>query len=107
MSEAMSSCRVAISEALRWYCSPQICEPLVTSTISVSTLSVSPCCVRRPTITAPTLDRKSTRLNSSHQIISYAVFCLKKKKQHLSKKHDCITSRQSRHQQRGRVVKSY
>src|SRR5947208_12344028 len=28
-------------------------------------------------------DRKSTRLNSSHQIISYAVFCLKKKK----KKH--------------------
>src|SRR5258708_26020000 len=27
-------------------------------------------------------DRKSTRLNSSHQIISYAVFCLKKKKHH-------------------------
>src|SRR5258708_9656491 len=31
-------------------------------------------------------DRKSTRLNSSHQIISYAVFCLKKKK------HDILTS---------------
>src|SRR5258708_5572029 len=29
---------------------------------------------------ASILDRKSTRLNSSHQIISYAVFCLKKKK---------------------------
>src|SRR5258708_37402155 len=29
------------------------------------------------------LDRKSTRLNSSHQIISYAVFCLKKKKTRL------------------------
>src|SRR5947208_9181836 len=28
-------------------------------------------------------DRKSTRLNSSHQIISYAVFCLKKKKHFL------------------------
>src|SRR5258708_26573861 len=28
----------------------------------------------------PRGDRKSTRLNSSHQIISYAVFCLKKKK---------------------------
>src|SRR2546429_1861364 len=28
-------------------------------------------------------DRKSTRLNSSHGYISYAVFCLKKKKQHL------------------------
>src|SRR5437764_8701781 len=27
------------------------------------------------------LDRKSTRLNSSHRCISYAVFCLKKKKQ--------------------------
>src|SRR5947208_11601543 len=31
-----------------------------------------------------TEDRKSTRLNSSHQIISYAVFCLKKKKSHAS-----------------------
>src|SRR5437870_6366801 len=33
------------------------------------------------------LDRKSTRLNSSHVAISYAVFCLKKKK---NKKHDDI-----------------
>src|SRR5258708_11249362 len=31
-------------------------------------------------------DRKSTRLNSSHQIISYAVFCLKKKKKTTRKK---------------------
>src|SRR5256885_11044813 len=30
------------------------------------------------------LDRKSTRLNSSHLVISYAVFCLKKKKQYLA-----------------------
>src|SRR3712207_7167733 len=29
---------------------------------------------------APDIDRKSTRLNSSHANISYAVFCLKKKK---------------------------
>src|SRR2546426_6100466 len=29
---------------------------------------------------APRQDRKSTRLNSSHLVISYAVFCLKKKK---------------------------
>src|SRR2546426_4741759 len=29
-------------------------------------------------------DRKSTRLNSSHLVISYAVFCLKKKKKHLT-----------------------
>src|SRR5207244_12115396 len=36
----------------------------------------------RANLNSPThdqLDRKSTRLNSSHQIISYAVFCLKKK----------------------------
>src|SRR2546429_6943531 len=32
-------------------------------------------------ITTPFEDRKSTRLNSSHGYISYAVFCLKKKKQ--------------------------
>src|SRR5688572_32008679 len=31
-------------------------------------------------ISNPTSDRKSTRLNSSHSQISYAVFCLKKKK---------------------------
>src|SRR5260221_7862928 len=33
-----------------------------------------------------TLDRKSTRLNSSHTVISYAVFCLKKKKRLLQKR---------------------
>src|SRR5438552_12608043 len=32
-------------------------------------------------------DRKSTRLNSSHQIISYAVFCLKKKTQVHKRQH--------------------
>src|SRR5215211_8851398 len=31
-------------------------------------------------------DRKSTRLNSSHTVISYAVFCLKKKKKLIKKK---------------------
>src|SRR5438034_4389348 len=34
-------------------------------------------------------DRKSTRLNSSHTVISYAVFCLKKKK-NKKKKHNEI-----------------
>ena len=34
------------------------------------------------------VDRKSTRLNSSHQIISYAVFCLKKKKKKKKKKKE-------------------
>src|SRR2546429_6961268 len=36
--------------------------------------------VNPPLSTARPLDRKSTRLNSSHGYISYAVFCLKKKK---------------------------
>src|SRR2546426_6421564 len=39
-------------------------------------------------------DRKSTRLNSSHLVISYAVFCLKKKK----KQHVTATIAQSREQ---------
>src|SRR2546429_5364990 len=37
-------------------------------------------------------DRKSTRLNSSHGYISYAVFCLKKKKNR--KHHRCMCRRQ-------------
>src|SRR2546430_9612408 len=39
------------------------------------------------------LDRKSTRLNSSHSQISYAVFCLKKKKRSL----ETLTPRVSSH----------
>src|SRR5258708_24576453 len=37
-------------------------------------------------------DRKSTRLNSSHQIISYAVFCLKKKKNDTARNEHAATS---------------
>src|SRR2546430_13642230 len=36
----------------------------------------------------PDSDRKSTRLNSSHSQISYAVFCLKKKKKTITQIHD-------------------
>src|SRR5258708_21776740 len=45
------------------------------------------------------IDRKSTRLNSSHQIISYAVFCLKKKKRTKSPraKHTSPTFRTAPH----------
>src|SRR5437588_9476061 len=39
------------------------------------------------------VDRKSTRLNSSHTVISYAVFCLKKKKK---KKHKNLPDIKSR-----------
>src|SRR5437764_8460407 len=38
----------------------------------------------RPKVEPDHRDRKSTRLNSSHRCISYAVFCLKKKKKHES-----------------------
>src|SRR5438552_14386355 len=38
-------------------------------------------------VVAQPQDRKSTRLNSSHQIISYAVFCLKKKTKLTSQDH--------------------
>src|SRR5688572_31280605 len=40
------------------------------------------------------IDRKSTRLNSSHSQISYAVFCLKKKKPTTDARHTMNTTRQ-------------
>src|SRR5258707_11302098 len=36
-------------------------------------------------------DRKSTRLNSSHANISYAVFCLKKKKKNIGEEHEDVS----------------
>src|SRR5438132_10784780 len=44
--------------------------------ISARYLQAAPAALPRPART----DRKSTRLNSSHTVMSYAVFCLKKKK---------------------------
>src|SRR3712207_7308313 len=43
---------------------------------------------KRPSLTP---DRKSTRLNSSHANISYAVFCLKKKKKHKTNPDVCVS----------------
>src|SRR5260221_3561559 len=43
------------------------------------------------TISVQGQDRKSTRLNSSHTVISYAVFCLKKKKN----RYPCSAARES------------
>src|SRR2546426_9152630 len=51
----------------------------------------------RPGIVLAIGDRKSTRLNSSHLVISYAVFCLKKKK-----KKKRIDERISTHKSTGR-----
>src|SRR5258708_28655585 len=44
---------------------------------------VTPPGIQRSSLDDGKRDRKSTRLNSSHQIISYAVFCLKKKKKNI------------------------
>src|SRR5256885_9175312 len=62
--------------------------PYTTLFRSVTTCRTSraPWSPRRPSVSwasgtrGPAQDRKSTRLNSSHLVISYAVFCLKKKK---------------------------
>src|SRR5437773_4273796 len=51
---------------------------------------------RPPAVCART-DRKSTRLNSSHITISYAVFCLKKKKKNKTKQQPTITTKTPTH----------
>src|SRR2546430_12531423 len=57
-------------------------SPRITSSASLEPILAST--IRRcrsPALLTLTSDRKSTRLNSSHSQISYAVFCLKKKKE--------------------------
>src|SRR2546426_6623953 len=44
-------------------------------------------CGEEPAPSGTNSDRKSTRLNSSHLVISYAVFCLKKKKTTQERRH--------------------
>src|SRR5256885_11775350 len=53
-------------KTVSFHCTGNHCNPLA--------IAIARQCVRP--------DRKSTRLNSSHLVISYAVFCLKKKKKH-------------------------
>src|SRR5689334_23864620 len=57
-------------------------EPTFTELGIVSALWSEHCSYKH---SRPLLDRKSTRLNSSHSSISYAVFCLKKKKKQKTK----------------------
>src|SRR3712207_8778680 len=56
---------------------PIICDP---SHIGGRRDLIAPLCQQAMDLGFDGLDRKSTRLNSSHANISYAVFCLKKKK---------------------------
>src|SRR5688500_19086626 len=54
---------------------------MLASVLVLQGMTIMPSTLNEP------LDRKSTRLNSSHLVISYAVFCLKKKKKtHISTK---------------------
>src|SRR3712207_8405926 len=55
-----------------------VVERVEVAHVGLALLAVGPVDVQRDLLHA--LDRKSTRLNSSHANISYAVFCLKKKK---------------------------
>src|SRR5258708_11541520 len=60
-------------------------EQFVPVRLAAEQLAIPPDCARIER------DRKSTRLNSSHQIISYAVFCLKKKKKEVDYMHTILT----------------
>src|SRR5256885_8494556 len=51
---------------------------------AVKSLSLALLTLLSADLVIPAGDRKSTRLNSSHLVISYAVFCLKKKKKNLT-----------------------
>src|SRR5438034_6668766 len=63
------------SGARAWSAEPGCVRPRDTSAGCPLSKSIEPVPVRQEL----RLDRKSTRLNSSHTVISYAVFCLKKK----------------------------
>src|SRR2546426_8855621 len=83
-TRSSSANRVLITSALNSV--PTATNPTVASAITATSGSNT-----RPTGTlknSTNRDRKSTRLNSSHLVISYAVFCLKKKKKQKKKHSD-------------------
>src|SRR5438552_5764449 len=69
----------SVGEAVLW----EVVRPHLLRALAASDLGVA----RRRLARRALQDRKSTRLNSSHQIISYAVFCLKKKIHHANNQH--------------------
>src|SRR5258708_7317216 len=78
-------CRLDLCEAALCWVEPHWAEAAPEAGSGIARLIAAPA--------AALADRKSTRLNSSHQIISYAVFCLKKKKAtHTFRNHADIKS---------------
>src|SRR5256885_12513796 len=62
-------------------------SPLTSSTASKEASTLAHCAIQLGSSSKRMPDRKSTRLNSSHLVISYAVFCLKKKKKKIQHLH--------------------
>src|SRR5260221_4298664 len=76
---------LSLHDALPISSASPACPPPTTATSRCSTsastrLESKPCLPGVIEYAMTMADRKSTRLNSSHTVISYAVFCLKKKK---------------------------
>src|SRR5688500_8151275 len=67
-----------------WLTGPLVTARFGGALLWLATLSILGQVLYNIEISRYTLDRKSTRLNSSHLVISYAVFCLKKKKNNIS-----------------------
>src|SRR2546430_12007587 len=80
---------------------PKVSEPAFRKNVN-SLPSIVPRATSPPTPATSGTDRKSTRLNSSHSQISYAVFCLKKKKkqQHIKMSTQSSDIRLSTYQMR-------
>src|SRR3712207_6887023 len=78
-------CTLSLHDALPILTSDQANRALIRSVSAADAERASSPSVRSRSRarTGATTDRKSTRLNSSHANISYAVFCLKKKKNYL------------------------
>src|SRR2546426_7590964 len=75
---------------------PLLVDPDAVLTRTIARQLLQPVPRRHPQVrqNLRSIDRKSTRLNSSHLVISYAVFCLKKKKKeqtHVQRNSACNT----------------
>src|SRR5207248_7161057 len=77
-ARAVRALRLALRTLAREWRSGELGVLLLALTVAVAALTGVGFLVSRISA-AVALDRKSTRLNSSHRTISYAVFCLKKK----------------------------